>query len=184
MISLPQVHQAPPGEGCGTCTACCIIPMHPDLGKPLYARCYHLANKGCGIYEQRPDRCRTYRCAWHLGLLGDRVDRRPDHSGVLLQFDAVSGAWTLSVYELQRGAAFSDRARYLRDIVLKNKNVRHLKFTNPPVRIVPYGADIAADFPVSPRYNYVTPVQTGRYVTAPGELRYVGPQREILDPTP
>src|ERR1051326_1825975 len=86
MLALPQFHKSPPAADCGPCTACCIAPGMPDLGKPFYARCYHLTDN-CSIYHDRPDRCRQYRCAWHLNLLGERTDRRPDQSGVLFQFE-------------------------------------------------------------------------------------------------
>src|SRR5687767_13254727 len=117
MINLPQFHKPPPAAGCGACTACCQIPAVPELGKPYYARCYHVA-EGCSIYNDRPERCRQFRCAWHLNILGDRVDRRPDHSGVMFQLDPAGGRWYLGIYELTPGAADTERTRYLRDIIL------------------------------------------------------------------
>src|SRR4051794_15963736 len=100
MISLPQIRKPPPADGCGTCTACCMAASVPELGKPFYAVCEHVCDHGCGIYEQRPQRCRDYRCAWHLGMLGPRVDRRPDQSGILIHFQEHEGKWSLAVYEL------------------------------------------------------------------------------------
>src|SRR5215217_1253812 len=144
-FSLPQAHKPPPADGCGTCTACCICPGVPELGKPFYAVCVNVCDKGCGIYNDRPQRCADYRCAWHLGWLGPRVDRRPDNCGVILQYeqDADDGnRWYIAMYELVAGAATSDRGRYLLDILLKSKQTRSLAMTHPPVRIYPYGADI------------------------------------------
>ena len=79
MISLPQVHGDPPGEGCGTCTACCDVIGVDSVGKPYYARCPHLdrdhpgggggGGGACTIYADRPHTCREYRCLWHLGML-------------------------------------------------------------------------------------------------------------------
>src|SRR6185312_2632272 len=98
-VSLPQLSKAPPSANCGPCTLCCDAIGVPDLGKPFFARCSHLTDK-CGIYETRPEMCRAYRCAWHLGILGERVDRRPDHSGVLFQFEYLGGYWHLGIYEV------------------------------------------------------------------------------------
>src|SRR5438132_100694 len=121
MISLPQFHRPAPAADCGTCNACCIAPGQPDLGKPFYARCMHLVEVGCGIYPTRPARCRAYRCAWHLGILGERVDRRPDHCGALFQFENDQGKWFLGIYEMIPGAAGHEKVLYLKDIILSSK---------------------------------------------------------------
>src|SRR5437764_4963396 len=157
MVSLPTFHKPPPPDNCGACTACCIIPAVPELGKPFYARCEHLAAQpaqGCSIYDQRPDRCQKYRCAWHLNVLGPRVDRRPDQCGVLFQYETgEDGRWFLCMYELTPGAARTDKARFLRDMILKSKMMAHLAMGSPAVRIIPHGARVKADFTAAARYG-------------------------------
>src|SRR5438067_1374998 len=98
MLSLPQFHKAPPHANCGTCTLCCDVAGVAALGKPFYSRCQHLVG-GCTYYEHRPEECRAYRCAWHLNLLGERTDRRPDECGVVFQFEPDGGKWFLAMYE-------------------------------------------------------------------------------------
>jgi len=156
MISLPQVHGTPPGEGCGTCTACCDVIGVDTVGKPYYARCPHLdhAHPGgaCTIYSDRPHTCRDYRCAWHLGMLGPRVDRRPDQCGVVFQLEPQPGGrWLLAAYEATPGALLSDRTQFLIQQILTGKKTRHLALM-PQVNLVPFGAELPVTFAVADVY--------------------------------
>jgi hypothetical protein len=46
---------------CSRCGACCVAPDIAALDKPLGVRCPHLtADNLCGVYERRPDICRSY----------------------------------------------------------------------------------------------------------------------------
>lgn len=66
---------------CGTCTLCCrLLPVHEGIrvldartgnardmrvfDKPAMTRCPHQCSAGCRIYEDRPDSCRLWSCAW------------------------------------------------------------------------------------------------------------------------
>ena len=44
---------------------CCkLLPVH-ELNKPAARWCVHaVKGDGCGVYETRPQSCRTYRCRW------------------------------------------------------------------------------------------------------------------------
>ena len=54
----------PPRE-CGECTLCCKVVGVEDLKKPAGTWCAHCtSSRGCGIYETRPEECRTFVCAW------------------------------------------------------------------------------------------------------------------------
>lgn len=68
---------------CGTCQECCTFVHVQSLGKPSRTRCEHQCATGCAIYANRPSECRTYRCSWLEGYLGERD--RPDHSGILFE---------------------------------------------------------------------------------------------------
>jgi len=58
-------------ELCVKCRKCCMTILHmPNVKDPL--PCPHLTDKGCSIYERRPQACRTYDgrleredCLWH-----------------------------------------------------------------------------------------------------------------------
>lgn len=69
-------------RSCGACSACCFVLGVQPLNKPAFQRCAHACEKGCGIYETRPEPCRLYRCGWLEGF-GERRDR-PDRLGVIL----------------------------------------------------------------------------------------------------
>ena len=188
MLSLPTFHKPHPPDNCGTCTACCIITPVPEVAKPGYARCEHLATTpaaGCSIYDHRPDRCRKYRCAWHLGLLGNRVDRRPDQSGILFQYEQQStGRWVLAVYEFLPGAASRDQTRFLWNMLLKHKQMAHLPMENPPVHVYPFGSALPVDFQIAEKYAAAIPSEKGEMKLKPGYLLFTGPTRQIVDPKP
>jgi hypothetical protein len=66
---------------CGTCQACCqAIGVH-ELDKPAGARCPNQCERGCAIYESRPESCRTFQCLWHEGNFG--AEHRPDKLGIV-----------------------------------------------------------------------------------------------------
>lgn len=78
-----------PDRSCGTCTACCVYLQIETGGieKPAGVPCRHLtACNGCGIYDDRPQLCRTYHCLWRsVDAMAD--EWRPDRSGILMQLD-------------------------------------------------------------------------------------------------
>lgn len=74
---------------CGDCTVCCTAPgierssIEPhELAtlKPKAACevCKHSTGKGCGIYQERPNICRSYQCLWLAGL----AESKPSDGGV------------------------------------------------------------------------------------------------------
>jgi hypothetical protein len=54
-----------PTRTCGSCTLCCKVYKIPALPKPAGQWCSHCKpGKGCGIYPDRPEQCRTFLCLW------------------------------------------------------------------------------------------------------------------------
>jgi hypothetical protein len=54
-----------PTRECGSCTLCCKVLAVSALEKPLGVWCKHCRpGRGCGIYEERPQECRTFACLW------------------------------------------------------------------------------------------------------------------------
>ena len=50
---------------CGSCTLCCKVLAVAALEKPAGVWCRHCRpGQGCGIYEERPQECRTFGCLW------------------------------------------------------------------------------------------------------------------------
>jgi len=76
----------PPANLCGPCRLCCILPPIAALAKPPDTPCRHLVEAGCGIYLNRPEACRGFRCLWLSERLAGRrlADRyRPDRCSVV-----------------------------------------------------------------------------------------------------
>jgi Fe-S-cluster containining protein len=84
------------GRSCGTCSVCCVALTIEDraLRKVQGYRCPNArSDHGCGIYETRPDTCRTFFCGWRR-LKWVRETLRPDVSGVLVKLHGEISAET------------------------------------------------------------------------------------------
>lgn len=74
---------------CDECDVCCtnLRIENPALTKKADVRCPHLSNqRGCGIYDERPNVCRTWYCGWRV-IPFLRDDMRPDRSKILIKQD-------------------------------------------------------------------------------------------------
>jgi hypothetical protein len=67
---------------CGECTLCCLVTRVPELDKPENTMCT-LCDAGCTIYNDRPQSCRAFDCAWLLGAMDE--DQRPDKIHVVIE---------------------------------------------------------------------------------------------------
>jgi Fe-S-cluster containining protein len=75
-------------RSCGECTACCDGNLKSNSHGNVFKDrnpCIFLVNKLCSIYNDRPNTCRNYQCAWSQYLLDE--DLRPDLSGVLVSVE-------------------------------------------------------------------------------------------------
>lgn len=82
-----------PGRVCGACTACCKITRIdlPELRKPAGRLCHHCTGSACGIYERRPEPCKTFFCLWRC-VAGMPDDARPDRIGVMFSIEEADPA--------------------------------------------------------------------------------------------
>lgn len=72
-----RIDLKPVERTCGPCTLCCKVLRIPELEKPQNAWCRHAKKgRGCGIYEARPESCRSFSCLWLDGLAPEWA--RPD----------------------------------------------------------------------------------------------------------
>jgi hypothetical protein len=73
-----------PDRSCGSCNLCCKVFAFPELSKPAGAWCRHVATgKGCTIYSDRPDFCRSFFCMWRYNAaLGP--EWKPDRARFVL----------------------------------------------------------------------------------------------------
>jgi len=64
VASMPAIA---PGKSCGSCIKCCTVMGVPELKKPSWDKCPHVAaGTGCTIYAERPHSCRKFICGWLL----------------------------------------------------------------------------------------------------------------------
>jgi tetratricopeptide (TPR) repeat protein len=87
---------------CGDCNACCTGALVGNArghqfgnGKP----CIYLVEEKCSIYEDRPEACRNYQCAWSQHLFPEWM--KPNLSGVLISVETENGSQYLKVVELR-----------------------------------------------------------------------------------
>jgi len=86
-------------RSCGSCTMCCYVFEVPAVATRDYEWCRHCrVGVGCGIYETRPEDCRSFYCLWRMGFGTD--EDRPDRHGVVmdLQDRLVDGQLVVRVW--------------------------------------------------------------------------------------
>ena len=86
---------------CGDCTACCNGTLIGEAnghkfgyGKP----CIYLSQQGCSIYEDRPESCKKYQCAWTQHLFPEWM--QPNKCGAMISVEQENGMQFLKVTEL------------------------------------------------------------------------------------
>ncbi len=129
-------------RSCGECTLCCTVLRVDALRKLGGLACTHLVSEagGCGIYQDRPRICRSYRCLWLQGGLEE--DDRPDRLGAVLDLVSEVGTPRLAVRELTPGASDENprlRAiigRYRAAIPVRISDVRAVMDPNAPFRVL------------------------------------------------
>jgi len=67
---------------CGDCDACCKIFTVDEVDSPKGEYCKY-CDKGCLIYETRPDVCKEFKCGYLVG--GWEIELRPDNCGVMIR---------------------------------------------------------------------------------------------------
>lgn len=88
---------------CRTCTYCCVLPKIVALDKPMYRRCTHIKDQGCGIFglPERPSACISYTCAYLSARLAESPDRNriphPLDAGAYFHRDPIEKAVVLFV---------------------------------------------------------------------------------------
>ncbi len=98
-----------PDRPCGDCIVCCVLPLieTDQFVKPEGQVCVNCAGAGCGIYETRPDVCRTFNCAWkRIPSLPPQT--RPDAMGVMFTLERHLPPRNLFEHLYYVGVAVSD----------------------------------------------------------------------------
>lgn len=89
MTKLSQTKKLPKPNNeinkCDGCTLCCYLLEIPSIKKRAYKLCPDCSlNKGCKIYQSRPQACVNFKCAYYQM---DKVskDLRPDNCKVVFE---------------------------------------------------------------------------------------------------
>jgi hypothetical protein len=69
---------------CGDCTLCCKLLKIEEVESAHNEWCKHCGENGCQIYDDRPEDCREFRCAW-LQMDHAGIEMRPDKCGVIFE---------------------------------------------------------------------------------------------------
>jgi hypothetical protein len=103
-IAIRDVAPGKEQRRCRQCDACCTVLAVEEVAKPEFERCdYQGQSKpGCAIYEERPESCRIWSCAWLQGF-GTGNDR-PDKLGLILDAVETVGGPTVQAREVWHGA--------------------------------------------------------------------------------
>lgn len=80
------------GRKCGSCRLCCkLLAVGRDddppgtFKKEPFLWCDHACDKGCAIYNRRPEACKQFTCVWLEGAFEDRD--RPDRSQIVVSLE-------------------------------------------------------------------------------------------------
>lgn len=107
-------------RNCGKCTACCKTHGVHETMKMPGVWCQHCTiGKGCQIYDTRPDECKSFQCAWLMGIGG--LHHQPDNTKIVPEYRGIprigTGMW---FWELEKGALDST---FTRSWTLRNLSV-------------------------------------------------------------
>jgi hypothetical protein len=104
---------------CGECTACCDGNLKSNSHGNVFAKrnpCVFLVHKVCSVYNDRPNTCRNYQCAWSQQLIDE--DLRPDKSGVLVSVEnrPNSDKQFLKVMEIKEHVDFETHNKIIQSV--------------------------------------------------------------------
>ena len=97
-----------PPQPCGGCTLCCKVMGVKEISKPQNTWCAMCEiGKGCKSYDVRPPSCIDFECAYAKGMMGARIEMRPDNSKVVMSF-TTDGAYPVAHVDTSRPNAWRE----------------------------------------------------------------------------
>ena len=77
---------------CGDCTICCSGALVGEANGHQFGqgkKCHYLVQEKCTIYNDRPETCRKYFCAWSQGIFPEWM--KPDLVNVIINRSTQNG---------------------------------------------------------------------------------------------
>ena len=116
-------------NSCDGCNICCIAPsiQEDKIGKAVKepkatcAKCPNLGESGCSTYEDRPDVCKDYLCAYAIGS----TDIHPKKHGVAWSFKVLGEKNTVVGHALDIDVVF--RSSEMVDLMVEISNTEGIK---------------------------------------------------------
>ena len=115
---------------CGSCTVCCTAMEVKELRKPEGVKCIYLTNQGCSIYEDRPESCRVYECAFRMYPLDKKL--RPDRAGFQILFSKTKLGDTILFYYHGK---INKIAKKLFARITKKPELRNMPIIERPIKL-------------------------------------------------
>ena len=133
---------------CGACTACCKTHEVVEINKPAGVWCAHCEiGKGCRIYNERPQTCKSFRCLWLRGI-GKGKDR-PDRSKVVWGSGSTlvgKNIFVFSAIELRAGAVKNNFAQEVTEQILQQGQlVLHKLVSGERILYIPPNIHVSSD---------------------------------------
>ena len=122
---------------CGECTLCCSLLPVLEINKKAGTMCLHCGDSGCLIYDERPESCRVFNCAYHQANKAD-LQLSPNNCGVI--FEKIADDIMLGLVEKNRSGyphvngQINEFIKEEINVVMVNKGVPtviHTDGTNP-----------------------------------------------------
>lgn len=99
---------------CGDCTICCTWLVGESYGNSFGCgkSCKFLEENKCGIYDDRPEACKNYQCAWSQHLLLEEM--RPDKCGIIVSVEKKDNIQYLRSIIFDKNESTDDYVSYLK----------------------------------------------------------------------
>lgn len=116
---------------CGECTLCCELLYIKAFKKPAGKLCTFCENKKCTIWNDKPEECTGFECAYLYSEKAN-IKFRPDYCGII--FEKLSDRLFLGTYSSKRKYTKSGLDQVINflkqgfSVILNNIDDRKIKF--------------------------------------------------------
>ena len=106
---------------CGTCGECCWLMSVDEIDLPNDTQCKHF-NKGCLIYDDRPDGCKHFECGWLVQAVPERF--KPDKVHLVVFLSSRDGTNAINIEETAPMAVLTEEGKELLAFLTRTFDMR------------------------------------------------------------